>query len=210
MIQNGLNGEGVTSERKLVLKLEVSEKPADQDHNAGSGARDVRLFRNGSLVKVWHGDVLSGQPSVTLEANIAAVAGENKFVAYAFNRDNVKSKDATLNLTGANSLKRPGTAYVLVIGVNTYSNQQYNLKYAVADATAFGDEVQRAQQQIANYERIEVASLQNEQATKANILRALKLLAGSQETMTADAPTALQKLKATQPEDAVFIYFAGH
>src|SRR6185295_12413012 len=31
-----------------------------------------------------------------------------------------------------------------------------------------------------------------------------------QETVTADAPAALRKLKATQPEDAVFIYFAGH
>jgi hypothetical protein len=164
----------------------------------------------GSLVKVWRGDVLNGQASVTLDTNIAVVAGENKFVAYAFNRDNVKSKDATLNLTGASSLKRPGTAYVLAIGVNTYSNQQYNLKYALADATAFGDEVQRAQQQIANYERVEVASLLNEQATKANVLKALRLLAGSQEALTADAPAALQKLKATQPEDAVFIYFAGH
>ena len=210
MTQKGENGEGATSERKLVLKLEVTEKPADQDHNAGSGARDVRLFRNGSLVKVWRGDVLNGQASVTLDTNIAVVAGENKFVAYAFNRDNVKSKDAALVLTGANSLKRPGTAYVLAIGVNTYSNQQYNLKYALADATAFGDEVQRAQQQIANYERIEVASLVDEQATKANILRALRLLAGSQEALTADVPSALQKLKATQPEDAVFIYYAGH
>ena len=167
-----------------MLKLEVTEKPADKDHNSGSGARDVRLFRNGSLVKVWRGDVLNGQTSVTLEANIAVVAGENKFAAYAFNRDNVKSKDATLNLTGASSLKRPGTAYVLAIGVNAYSNQQYNLKYAVADATAFGDEVQRAQQQIANYERVEVASLVDEQATKANILTALKLLAGTQEPLT--------------------------
>ena len=163
------------------MKLEVTEKPADKDHNAGSGARDVRLFRNGSLVKVWRGDVLKGQTSVTLEANIAVVAGENKLAAYAFNRDNVKSKDATLNLTGASSLKRPGTAYVLAIGVNSYSNQQYNLKYAVADAAAFGEEVQRAQHQIANYERVEVASLLDEQATKANILRALRLLAGTQE-----------------------------
>jgi len=202
--------EGTTAERKLTLKLEVTEKPADKDHNSGSGARDVRLFRNGSLVKVWRGDVLNGQTSVTLEANIAVLAGENKFAAYAFNRDNVKSKDATLDLTGASSLKRPGTAYVLAIGVNTYSNQQYNLKYAVADATAFGEEVQRAQKQIANYERVEVASLVDEQATKANILTALKLLAGTQVTLTADAPAALQKLKATQPEDAVFIYFAGH
>ncbi len=119
------------------MKIEVTEKPADKDHQAGSGARDVRLFRNGSLVKVWRGDVLKGQTATTLEANIAIVAGENRLAAYAFNRDNVKSKDATLSLTGAGSLKRPGTAYVLAIGVNSYSNTQYNLKYAVADADSF-------------------------------------------------------------------------
>jgi uncharacterized caspase-like protein len=131
-------------------------------------------------------------------------------VAYAFNRDNVMSKDATLTLAGATSLKRPGTAYVLTIGVNSYSNSQFNLKYAVADASAFGEEVNRAQQQIAHYEHVEVASLLNEQATKANILRALRLLAGTPDASPADTPTELQKLKATQPEDAVFIYFAGH
>ena len=208
--RSGQNGEGSMSERTLVLKLEVVEKPADTDHKAGTGARDVRLFRNGSLVKVWRGDVLNGQTSVTLEADVAVLAGENRFTAYTFNRDNVKSTDATLSVIGANSLKRPGTAYVLSIGINTYSNQQYNLKYAVADATAFGDAVQRAQQQIANYERVEVASLVDEQATKANILKALKLLAGTETNLAADAPAALQNLKATQPEDAVFIYFAGH
>ena len=134
MTQNGQADAGSTSERNLTVKIEVTEKPADKDHQAGSGARDVRLFRNGSLVKVWRGDVLKGQTATTLETNIAIVAGENRLAAYAFNRDNVKSKDATLSLTGAGSLKRPGTAYVLAIGVNTYSNTQYNLKYAVADA----------------------------------------------------------------------------
>ncbi|MFN2513492.1 MAG: caspase family protein [Pyrinomonadaceae bacterium] len=208
--QNGLAGAGSTSERNLTVKIEVTEKPADKDHGAGSGARDVRLFRNGSLVKVWRGDVLKGQTAITLEANIAIVAGENQLAAYAFNRDNVKSKDATLSLTGAGSLKRPGIAYVLAIGVNSYSNSQYNLKYAVADAAAFGEEVRREQQQIANYEHIEVASLLDEQATKVNILRALSRLAGVQDALPADAPASLEKLKATQPEDAVFIYFAGH
>jgi uncharacterized caspase-like protein len=155
-------------------------------------------------------DVLKGRTSATLETSIAILAGENQLVAYAFNRDNVKSKDATLTLGGATSLKRPGTAYVLTIGVNSYSNSQFNLKYAVADASAFGEEVNRAQQQIAHYEHVEVASLLNEQATKANILRALRLLAGTPDASPADTPTELQKLKATQPEDAVFIYFAGH
>ena len=71
--------------------------------------------------------------------------------------------------------------------------------------------MQRAQQQIANYEHVEVASLLDEQATKANILRALKRLAGTEEALS--PPMRLRhcrKLKATQPEDAVFIYFAGH
>jgi WD40 repeat protein len=205
------NGQvGGTSERNLIVKLEVTEKPADKDHEAGSGARDVRLFRNGSLVKVWRGDVLKGQTATTLETNITIVAGENRLTAYSFNRDNVKSKDAALSLTGADSLKRPGTAYILAIGVNAYSNTQYNLKYAVADATAFGEEVLRQQQQIAKYEHVEVAPLLDQQATKVNILSALKRLAGIQEALPADAPAALEKLKATQPEDAVFIYFAGH
>jgi WD40 repeat protein len=210
LTQNGTAGSGSTSERNLKVKIEITEKPADKVHQAGSGARDVRLFRNGSLVKVWRGDVLKGQTATTLEADITIVAGENRLAAYAFNRDNVKSKDATLNLTGAPSLKRPGTAYVLAVGVNAYSNAQYNLKYAVADAEAFGQEVRRQQQQIANYEHIEVVQLLDGQATKVNILRGLRRLAGVKEAAAADAPAALEKLKATQPEDAVFIYFAGH
>lgn len=208
--QGGLAGAGRTSERNLMVKIEVTEKPADKDHGAGSGARDVRLFRNGSLVKVWRGDVLKGQTATTLETNIAIVAGENRLTAYAFNRDNVKSKDGTLSVTGADGLKRSGTAYILAIGLNAYSNSQYNLKYAVADATAFGEEVRRQQQQIANYEHVEIAPLLDDQATKVNILRALRRLAGTEETAATDAPAALAKLKATQPEDAVFIYFAGH
>jgi hypothetical protein len=201
---------GSTSERNLTVRIEVAETPADKDHQTGSGARDVRLFRNGSLVKVWRGDVLKGQATTTLETKIAIVAGENRLSAYAFNRDNVKSKDAELTVSGAATLKRPGTAYILAIGVNAYSNAQYNLKYAVADATAFGAEVQNAQKQLANYQNIEVAPLLNEQATKANIIRALRRLAGTDETTNVDAPPALEKLQRTQPEDAVFIYFAGH
>jgi WD40 repeat protein len=209
-LQNGPGDSGSTSERSLTVKINITEKAADQDHSSGSGARDVRLFRNGALVKAWRGDVLKGQSTATLETNVAIVAGENRLAAYAFNRDNVKSRDATLNLNGAASLKRSGTAYVLSIGVNAYSNSQYNLKYAVADATVFGEEVRRAQQQLANYEHVEVVPLLDDQATKANILAALRRLAGVQPAAGSEAPAALEKLKATQPEDAVFIYFAGH
>lgn len=201
--------ENIT-ERHLVVKIEVAEKQADKDHTIGSGAGDVRLFRNGALVKVWRGNVLKGQSSVTLEANIAIVAGENHLSAYAFNRDNVKSVDANLDLTGASSLTRKGIAYVLAIGVNAYANQEYNLRYAVADASAFGEEVQRQQQRIGNYSHVEVVPLTNDQATKSSVLNAFRRLAGVQEGESANEPGLLRNLQATEPEDAVFIYFAGH
>ena len=210
LTETGSTGAGVVAERNLTIKIEVTEKPADQEHSRGSGARDVRLFRNGSLVKVWRGDVLNAQTAITLETKVTVVAGENRLTAYAFNRDNVKSKDAGLSLIGADSLKRSGTAYILAIGVNSYSNPQYNLKYAVADATAFGEDLEREQHRIASFAHVEFVPLLDEQATKVNILAALGRLAGAQEVGAVDAPAALEKLKPTEPEDAVFIYFAGH
>ena len=89
------------------MKIDVGPAPA--------GAQDVRLFRNGALVKAWRGDVLKGQARVTLEAQVPIVAGTNRFTAYAFNRDNVKSVDATAIVNGDDSLKQPGTMYILAI-----------------------------------------------------------------------------------------------
>jgi WD40 repeat protein/uncharacterized caspase-like protein len=202
---------GIAS-RRMKVTIEVTDAPADKYHAQGTGARDLRLFRNGSLIKVWHGDVLKGQAAVTLEEEITVTAGANRLTAYAFNRDNVKSKDAPLLLTGADSLKRGGTAYVIAVGLNDYANTQYNLKYAVADAQSFGDEVRARQTQIGRFERVEVVQLINENATKANILSALKRLSS---TPGAPEPPSLktsgfERLKRAEPEDMVIIYFAGH
>ncbi|MFN0110897.1 MAG: eIF2A-related protein [Blastocatellia bacterium] len=174
-----------TGSRKVKVRLDITSAPA--------GAQDVRLFRNGSLVKVWRGDALKGQSRATLETEIQVAAGENRLTAYAFNRDNVKSADATLTINGADSLKRAGTAYLLAIGVNQYANPQFNLRFAVADATDFAAELQRQQSKLKRYEHIEVISLADGRATKAAILKALTDIAAQ-----------------AQPEDAVVVYFAGH
>jgi len=187
------NAASAVAERNLKLKIEVRETAADATHPKGSGARDLRLFRNGALVRAWRGDVLAGQTSATVDVTIPIVAGQNRLTAYAFNQDNVKSKDNNLLITGADTLKRKGNVYILAVGVNTYANAQYNLRYAVADAQAFGEEVKRQQGSLGRYERIEVVSLHDAQATKANILAALSKLAAQ-----------------TEPEDGLVIYFAGH
>jgi uncharacterized caspase-like protein len=191
------------STRTLKIKINVAEAPA--------GAQDVRLFRNGSLVKVWRGDVLKGQPGAMLETTISVVAGQNQLTAYAFNRDNVKSSDATLAINGADSLKRAATLHLLAVGVNQYANSGYNLKYAGADARAFAEEVERQQRKLGGVGQIEVTTLLDKDATKANILHALRRLAGSADAKPpAGAPAALETIKAAEPEDAVVIFYAGH
>src|SRR5260370_29637991 len=99
--------------RTVKVRIEVADAPADKNYPQGSGARDMRLFRNGSLVKVWHGDALNGQPMVTLEEEITVTAGPNQLTAYTFTQDNVKSQDAQLTLTRAHSLTRSGSAYIM-------------------------------------------------------------------------------------------------
>lgn len=195
--------------RTIKVKIDVTDAPADKDNPKGSGARDLRLFRNGSLVKVWRGDVLNGQASVSLEHEITVTAGPNRLVAYAFNRDNVKSKDSPLVFAGADTLKRKGTAYIIAVGVNEYANTQYNLKYAVADARSFGDEVRRRQTEIGAFERVEVIELLDANATKDNILSVIKRLTGQPGPPTLKAGSG-DGLKRVEPEDAVIIYYAGH
>ena len=200
-------GDGQTaaniSTREMKVKVNITDAPA--------GARDVRLFRNGSLVKAWRGDALKGQPSATLETTVSLVAGQNQFSAYAFNRDNVKSADAVLSVNGADSLKRAGTLHLLAVGINQYANPQYNLKFAVADARAFAEEVERQQKKVGVYSQVEFTSLLDRDATKANILYAVKRLAGATDaTLPQGAPAQLEKIKAAEPEDAVIIFYAGH
>ncbi len=171
--------------RSVAVKLEISQAPA--------GAQDVRLFRNGALVKAWRGDVLKGQGRVMLETQIPIVAGANRLTAYAFNRDSVKSTDATLTVTGNDSLKQSGTLYILAIAVNKYANPEFDLRYAVADATDFAAELQNQETKLKNFGRTEIIPLHDTQATKPNILGAMSSLAAR-----------------VKPEDAVIVYYAGH
>ncbi|HSE38947.1 MAG TPA: caspase family protein, partial [Blastocatellia bacterium] len=205
-----VSGDKPITSRKVNIRIQVTEAQADARHPAGSGARDVRLFRNGSLIKAWRGDVLKSNPNGTLEETVSIVAGDNHLTAYAFNKDNIKSSDATLILKGGDGLKRKGTAYVLVAGVNEYANPGFNLRYAVADAQEFANTLRQKQTKLGNFARIEVVPLLNQEATRANILAALGRLAGKEGETPGNVPAALNQLKPAEPEDAVIVYFAGH
>ncbi|MGH9943216.1 MAG: caspase family protein [Pyrinomonadaceae bacterium] len=205
-----LDGAKVNA-REVKVRIEIAEGGGDQQRPKGSGAQDLRLFRNGALVRVWRGDVLQGKGgTVVVETTVPVVAGENELVAYAFNRDNVKSTDAGLMVRGDESLRQRGTAYIVAVGLNQYANPNFNLRFAIADAITFGEEVQRAQAKVDAYTNIEVVPLHNREATKANILLAINRLGGDMSPLPEGAPESVKKLQPSRPEDTVIFYFAGH
>ncbi|MCY7376835.1 MAG: caspase family protein [Pyrinomonadaceae bacterium] len=194
------------SARHLRIKIEVSEAAAN------GGARDVRLFRNGSLVKFWGGDVLANRRGTAeLETTVPIIQGLNQFTAYAFNRDNIKSSDANLTVTGADNLKKQGTIYIVAIGVGQYANPEFNLSYIEADVRDFGEMIQLKQSELASGEQIKVFPLLNEQATKNNILETLQRLAGTKTDKKLPSPLPFDaEIQPVQPEDTVVVYFSGH
>lgn len=197
--------------RNVTVQLDVAGAVADKEHPTSSGARDLRLFRNGLLIKTWPGDVLEASGKRNVEISIPIIAGENHLSAYAFNNDDIKSANATLTLTGAENLKRQGTAYVIAIGVEQYENPQYNLNYPVADAGAISLQLKDHQERLGHYNPVVIVQLLNSEAIKDNILLALSRLSGAQTgQLPPGSPSVLANLKQAQPEDAVVVYFSGH
>jgi WD40 repeat protein len=204
------NPRGETA-RNVTIHVVVTEngEAGDSPQPRTAGAQDVRLFRNGSLVKLWRGDVfnLGGKDGCKLQprphpqsprrsvctVTVPIVTGPNNLAAYAFNHDNVKSEDATLTVTGAESLKQEGTLHILAVGVGRYANENYNLNYTPDDATSFASQLKLEQEKLGQYRSVEIKTLLNEEAKKENILAELKRLATT-----------------VQPEDAVVVYFSGH
>src|SRR5262249_54633742 len=86
------NPPALVRERTIKLKIHASVPPRDAAHREGGVVRDVRLFRNGSLVWHGHGWLASGTDAkFDVVVNTTVVAGLNEFRAYAFNEEDVQS-----------------------------------------------------------------------------------------------------------------------
>jgi hypothetical protein len=210
-LKDQIDNKRSISSRNVAIQIEVTEAPADETHKTSSGARDLRLFRNGSLVQAWRGDLPRNASGKTVvETTLPLIAGSNQLSAYVFNRDNVKSPDAELLLLGDDSLKRKGTTYVLTVGLNQYANTSFNLKYAVPDAQVVGDLLEQSLSRRDSSAKTEVIQLRDQEATKNNLLLALRLLAGDRTEIPQGASAVLGTIKKAQPEDNLIIFFAGH
>jgi uncharacterized caspase-like protein len=92
---------------------------------------------------------------------------------------------------GRESLSQPAEAFVLAIGIDTYAEEKYNLRFAAADAKALSSAL--GENLPVPPGRMHISMLLNEHATQEGIRKALRDLA-----------------KSAEPEDIVIISYAGH
>jgi WD40 repeat protein len=141
----------------VTVKVEGTEHRYMRDGKAllvESGAKDLRLFRDGQLVGYIDGNLIGEKIDATSRCN--SIAGslnkcksifENimlprqagvkdvEFSAYAFNASDVKSGTFRypFSYTPVPPLRK-GRLYLIAVGVSTYENPAWNLEFAASDA----------------------------------------------------------------------------
>jgi uncharacterized caspase-like protein len=144
------------------------------------------------------------------------------FSAYAFNVDRVKSTTATQDYIIPNNLKllRP-RAYILSMGVNAYENPQWDLRFAVSDATLMQQALNSRLGKhyevvpiklVSDYEVMDgERKIRENHATKAALRAVLRALAGQTGDNSALAGVAsAEKLRRAEPDDLLLITVSSH
>jgi uncharacterized caspase-like protein len=207
------------------------KKPVVMD----SGAKDLRLFRDGQLVSYRDGDLFAkAQPATVGCEPIAGSAQkcravfehirlpqqkdvqEVEFSAYAFNTSDVKSETFRLPFKFTPELpSRKGRVYLISVGVSKYQNEAWNLKFAANDAHLVDETVATKLRATGDYDKVVNVVLTAEEkvanATKDNFRKIMQLLAGAKlpESATSAIPNAGEIEKAT-PDDVVVIFYSSH
>jgi WD40 repeat protein len=168
-------GPSSTGQRVQQVTLRVDDQ--------GSGAEDLRLFRNGTVV--YRRD---GQLPPSLSATVTMLAGDNELTAYAFSRDGVRSAVSSAVAVGPRQSPVEPTMRVLSVGIDDYAAKP--LDYARADATAVLDGFRQSRSSRYQWQQI---PLMDDAATRTAIEDSFENIA-----------------RVAQPEDFFVFFFAGH
>lgn len=172
---------------------------------------EIRLFHNGKVVNLATRGlfVTENDGSDSKKYTISLLPGVNTFRAVAINTQRTESKPDEItvtynsgsdpapatNLVPGNSLidpvDRSATLYLIVVGINKYQNPAMSLNYALADATAFKQELEKDAKTVLT--GISTQFVTDDMATRKGI------------------QDAFQKVKqAAKPQDVFVFYYAGH
>lgn len=181
-----------------------------------SGLRHVRLFRDGQLV----GTLLDAAPDASatpkswtfknIQLPGGAAGRDIAFIAYAFNRDEVKGPTHVYPYHATRALKSNARAVIVSIGVNQYENPRFDLIYAAHDARSFGKTLETRLKHSGRYATVINHTLVSDQATpqaarKLSIRALFERLGGK-----GIGKDNINTLPTLTPNDTLILFFAGH
>lgn len=170
-------------------EIDVMVKITDE----GGGMDEVKLLHNGKRLP-GHDRMARVKPkpgkSVFHHYPVQLVPGKNIISISAFSEERIESEQTQREIF-ADGIHEDITCHVMAIGINKYKNPQLDLNYAYEDAEAFLKLVKTKGKKLFN--KTQVYSLFNEDATKENMLAMLDEIAAN-----------------ARPQDVFFFYYAGH
>jgi len=154
----------------------------------GDEIKQVRLYVNDKLVSEETRGMKPINTSVSYEVTL--LPGENSIKAIAITKNGYQSAAAEVHViyTGVTAGSR---LFIMAIGIDKYKNSLYNLNYAVADASAIGEQIKESAKTI--FQSINLIYYKNETAIRDSIIAGLNKVAFQ-----------------AQPQDAFVLYYAGH
>lgn len=110
--------------------------------------------------------------------DIETIAGENEISLAAFNASNtVQSFMNTISFASSRSPQAPHL-YIIAVGIDRYRDHTINLKYAAKDARDFIAKLPQKARTLYDPQHIHLISLNDEKATKQQIVQTINELAG--------------------------------
>lgn len=163
------------------LDVKVSSNPEE--------IQEVRLHQNGKLVRALPNN---GNNIYTFDVSLTnAFGSDNYFFVTATSKSGVEAEKLKFKVQYSGASAANPKLYLLTIGINEYKNPKYNLNYALADANGVETLIKEKSSSI--FENVVTYTIRNNEATKANILKALDDIRSK-----------------SQEQDMLLIYYAGH
>jgi len=192
-----VNPPAETDSDSLDLQVNITDR--------GGGVGDVRTYVNDSAVSdvqargLTRADGAAGPSTAGPSAgpsnykiHVRLVSGSNKIQVIAFNADNsVHSIPAESTVTAKYDPAGKPQLYALVVGIQSFANTEYNLRFSVADATAISDLL-----------KLKASPL----FSKVNV----EQLVTAPETTKSALENAFAKYQHIGPNDVFLFYVASH
>lgn len=177
-------GRLLTQAKSLPLIVDV--------YDGGGGVKEVNIYQNDKLI-ITDTDVKTkgeGQ-KITKTYTVEMVNETNEFRVVVVNFQKIESKPDILTIEYTGEIIVTSTLHVLVVGINKYLNNTYNLNYARPDAESFMAKLNQKGTKL--FKTINHLQIYDEDATRDNILKGFHAM-----------------IRTAKPEDVFLFYYAGH